>query len=115
MTEPTRPTEIGQLVGENPLNIGRILTELGKGELAVQTDKEQNLWAVTDTGRDYLEEHKQLTESVTESVPLPGKAPEPPPGGETGETVPSQADLFKAEDEEELNRINEQEAMSLLN
>ena len=108
MTEPTRPTEIGQLVGENPLNIGRILTELGKGELAVQTDKEQNLWAVTDTGRDYLEEHKQLTESV----PLPGKAPEPPPGGET---VPSQADMFKAEDEEELNRINEQEAMSLLN
>ena len=112
MTEPTRPTEIGQLVGENPLNTGRILTELGKGELAVQTDKEQNLWAVTDTGRDYLEEHKQLTESVTESVPLPGKAPEPPPGGET---VPSQADLFKAEGKEELNRINEQEAMSLLN
>ena len=104
MTEPTRPTEIGQLVGENPLNTGRILTELGKGELAVQTDKEQNLWAVTDTGRDYLEEHKQLTESVTESVPLPGKAPEPPPGKETGkkderketgETVPSQADLEK--------------------
>ena len=94
LTEPTRPTEIGQLVGENPLNTGRILTELGKGELAVQTDKERNLWAVTDTGRDYLEEHKQLTESV----PLPGKAPEPPPGKETGkkderketgETVPS--------------------------
>ena len=89
LTELTRPTEIGQLVGENPLNTGRILTELGKGELAVQTDKERNLWAVTDTG----------------------KAPEPPPGGEI---VPSQADLFKAEDEEELNRINEQEAMSLL-
>ena len=108
LTEPTRPTEIGQLVGENPLNTGRILTELGKGELAVQTDKEQNLWAVTDTGRDYLEEHKQLTESV----PLPGKAPEPPPGKETGETVPSQADLFKAEGKEELNRIKEQEAIS---
>ena len=29
---------------------------------------------MTDTGRDYLEEQKQLTESVTESVPLPGKA-----------------------------------------
>ncbi|GAI83797.1 unnamed protein product [marine sediment metagenome] len=61
---------------------------------------------------------------MTESVPLPGKAPEPPPGKETGkkderketgETVPSQTDLFKAEGKEELNRINEQEAMSLLN
>jgi len=57
----------------------------------LQTDKEQNLWAITDTGRDYLEEHKQLTESV----PLPRKAPEPPPGKETGETVPSQVDLEK--------------------
>ena len=70
MTEPTRPTEIGQLVGENPLNTGRILTELGKGELAVQTDKEQNLWAVTDTGRDYLEEHKQLNHHPGEKPSL---------------------------------------------
>ena len=69
LTEPTRPTEIGQLVGETPLNTGRALTELSKGELAVQTDKEQNLWAVAETGRNYLEEHKQLTESVPELVP----------------------------------------------
>ena len=51
LTEPTRPTEIGQLVGENPLNTGRALAELGKGELAVLTDKEQNLWAVTEIGQ----------------------------------------------------------------
>jgi len=65
-----------------------------------------------------------VTDSVTDSVPLSGKAPEPPPGKETGkkderketsEAVPSQADLFKAEGKEELNKINEQEAMSLLN
>ncbi|GAI54871.1 unnamed protein product, partial [marine sediment metagenome] len=31
------------------------------------------------------------------------------------ETIPPQVDLFKAEGKEELNRINEQEAMSLLN
>jgi len=34
---------------------------------------------------------------------------------EIAETIPSQADLFKAEGKEELNRIKEQEAMSLLN
>ena len=91
LTEPARPTEIGQLVGEIPLNTGRALTELDKGELAVQTDKDQNLWAVTDAGRDYLEEQKQPTVSQT---PVTGTAQKPPPGGET---VPSQADLFKAE------------------
>ena len=32
---------------------------------SLQTDKEQNLWAITDTGRDYLEEEKQLTVSQT--------------------------------------------------
>ena len=65
VTALTRPTEIGQLVGETPLNTGKALTELGKGELAVQTDKDQNLWAVTETGPNHLEKHRQLTESVT--------------------------------------------------
>jgi len=98
LADPARPTEIGKLVGEIPLDTGRALAELSKGELTVQTDKGQNLWALTDTGRKYLEEHKQLaetvTETVTETVPLSKKTPEPPP---EGETVPSQADLFKAE------------------
>ena len=94
LAEPARPTEIGQLVGEIPLDTGRALAELSKGELAVQTDKGQNLWALTDTGRNYLEEHKQPAETVTKTVPLARKTPEPSPGEET---VPSQADLFKAE------------------
>ena len=60
----------------------------------MQTDKGQNLWAVTETGRNYLEEHKQLTESVTESVPqesVTGTAQKPQPEV----TIPSQSDLFK--------------------
>jgi len=57
-------------------------------EPTTQTDH-QNLGAVTDTGRDYLKEQKQLT----------GTTQKPPPGGET---VPPQADLFKAEGKREI-------------
>jgi len=94
LTEPTRPTEIGQLVGENPLNTGRALAELGKGGLAVLTDKEQNLWAVTEIGQDYIEEQNQLTVSQTLSQgSVTGTAQKTPQEG----TIPSQAETFKAE------------------
>jgi len=93
LEEPARPTEIGQLAGETPLNTGRALIELGKCDLAVQTDKEQNLWAVTDTGRDYLEEHNQPTVPQTPSRGfITGTAQKPQPEV----TVPSQSDLFKS-------------------
>ena len=54
MTEPTRPAEIGNMVGETPLNVGRDLSELLKADLAEKTDEAQNLWSVTEKGAEYL-------------------------------------------------------------
>ena len=94
LAEPTRPTEIGQLVGEKPLNTGRALIELGRSGLAELIDEEQNLWAITDTGRDSLEEQTQTTVSQTPSQgPVTGTAQKPQQEG----TIPSQAETFKAE------------------
>ncbi len=60
-------------------------------------------WRITDEGREWVESSggKEI-----------GKKDE---RKETTEIVPSQADPFKAEGKEELNRIKEQKAMSLLN
>jgi len=54
MTEPTRPTEIGNAIGEKPIDVGRFLVELLKGGLAEKVDEEQNLWTVTEKGTEYL-------------------------------------------------------------
>ena len=54
MTEPTRPTEISKAIGEKPIDVGRFLAELLKGDLAEKVDEEQNLWTVTDKGAEYL-------------------------------------------------------------
>jgi predicted transcriptional regulator len=54
MTEPTRPTEIGNAIGEKPLTVGNYLAELLKAGLA-ETDEDKNLWVITDKGAEYLD------------------------------------------------------------
>jgi hypothetical protein len=58
---------------------------------------------------------KQAPPTKNEPPPEPQPPATPPTPEEQPETVPSQADLFKAEGKEELNRIKKQEVMSLLN
>jgi len=128
MTEPSSPADIGIAIGVSPRDTGETLYDLGQAGLAREPDEKQSLWLITDKGRKYIENPPVLSDRPlkptlspsTQSVhsdrppepPPPAQPPATPPGGET---VPSQADLFKAEGKEELNRINEQEAMSLLN
>jgi len=126
MTEPSSPADIGIVIGVSPRDTGKTLYDLGKAGLARKPDEKQSLWLITDGGRKYIENPpvpsvRPLSPTLgptAQTVPS-DRPPEPPPlvplGEEQPETVPSQADLFRAEDEEELNRINEQEAMSLLN
>ncbi len=98
MTEPTRPMEIGNTIGEKPIDVGRFLAELLKGDLAEKVDEEQNLWTVTEKGTEYLSSIEKeplsqppVTGSVTGSVT--GTTPQPP---ETLLTIPSQSDLFRS-------------------
>ena len=126
MTEPSSPADIGVIIGVSPRDTGETLYDLGQAGLAREPDEKQSLWLITDKGRKYIENPpvpsvrplQPTLEPLTPTAPS-DQPPEPPPpetlGEEQPETVPSQADLFKAEGKEELNRINEQEAMSLLN
>ena len=103
MTEPIRPTEIGNMVGETPLNVGIDLSELLKAGLAEKTDETQNLWSVTEKGTEYvsnldIESLSQPSVTVTEPVTKTAPVTEIPPE-KTAETVPSQSDLFRAEGE----------------
>ena len=94
MTEPTRLMEIGNTIGEKPIDVGRFLAELLKGGLAEKVDEEQNLWTVTEKGTEYLgsiEKEPLSQPPVTGSVT--GTTPQPP---ETVSTIPSQSDLFRS-------------------
>jgi len=94
MTDPTRATEIGNAVGEKPIDVGRFLAELLKGGLAEKVDEEQNLWAVTEKGTEYLGSiEKELTSQPPVTGPVTGTTPPPP---ETVSTIPSQSDLFRS-------------------
>ncbi len=134
MTEPSSPADIGIIIGVSPRDTGKTLYDLGRAGLVQKPDEKQLLWLITDKGRKYIENPPVLSATPTQTptatptqtptqtpTATPTQTPtvEPPPpeplGEEQPETVPSQADLFKAEGKEELNRINEQEAMSLLN
>ena len=126
MTEPTSPADIGIVIKLSPRDTGKTLYDLGKGGLARKPDEKQSLWLITDKGRKYIENppvpsvrplSPTLKPTLKPTTKTNHSEPPPlePPGEEQPETVPSQADLFKAEGKEELNRINEQEAMSLLN
>ena len=74
-------------------------------------DKKQSLYLITDKGREILENPPENWVSKPLEETPRGKPPEETLEKPSEEiTVPSQDDLLK-----ELNRINEQEAMSLLN
>jgi hypothetical protein len=69
--EPVAPTGISELTGNLPINVGKTLRHLAKGGLAEQTDKENNLWEVSEKGKSYLEEvlsQQSVTGTVTEEV-----------------------------------------------
>jgi len=53
--DPARPTDIGNYIGETPLNVGHDLYELRKGGLAEKPDKKKSLWLITDRGRETME------------------------------------------------------------
>ena len=54
MTEPARPSQIGEIIGEKPIDVGGFLAELLKAGLAEKTDEEWKLWTITDKGAEYL-------------------------------------------------------------
>ena len=96
--EPIRPTEIGNMVGETPLNVGGDLSELLKAGLAEKTDETQNLWSVTEKGTEYvsnldIESLSQPSVTVTETVAKTASVTELTPE-KTAETGPFQSDLF---------------------
>jgi len=43
MTEPVKPGQIGEAIGEKPIDVGRHLGELLKAGFAEKTDKTENL------------------------------------------------------------------------
>jgi len=78
-----KPKEIGEKIGESPLNVGKDLHSL-KERILAETEGEGQ-WKITDEGREWLE---------SDGGKETGKKDE---RKEITETVPSQADLFKAE------------------
>lgn len=117
--EPISPTNIGELTGDLPINVGKTLKHLAKGDLARQTDKKTNLWEASDKGKACLEEPvpqqsvtgeatADVTGAVTEEVTrvtgkpkpvLTGKLtgePKPPEPKEITGKVPSQSDLLRS-------------------
>jgi len=92
--DPTKPADIGNMIGETPFNTGHDLFELEKSGMAEKPDKEKSLYLITDRGRETLENppDKWVYKSRRETPPRT-----PPPGAPPEEiTVPSQADLFWA-------------------
>jgi len=80
---PVRPKEIADQLHESPLNVGKdlhALKERGLGEA-----EEAGLWQITGVGREWLE---------GDGGKETGKKDE---RKEIGETVPTQADVFRAE------------------
>ena len=110
LTEPARPSQIGEIIGEEPIDVGRFLAELLKAGLAEKTDEERKLWTITDKGVEYLSNLGKQPVSqphVTETMPQPPVTVKPPPTVVTGkpeplettETIPSQSDIFRREGE----------------
>ena len=110
MTEPTSPADIGIVIKLSPRDTGKTLYDLGKGGLAQKPDEKQSLWLITDKGRKYIENPpipsvrplSPILEPTTQAdhSDRPLEPPPPiPPGEEQPDTVPSQADLFRAEGE----------------
>jgi len=100
--DPTKPADIGSMIGETPFNTGHDLFELEKSGMAEKPDKEKSLYLITDRGRKTLENppDKWVYKSRRETPP-PGAPSGAPPGVLPGAppeeiTVPSQADLFWA-------------------
>ena len=54
LTEPARANQIGEIIGEKPIDVGQFLAELLKAGLAEKTDEEPHLWTITDKGAEYL-------------------------------------------------------------
>ena len=102
--DPTKPADIGSMIGETPFNTGHDLFELEKSGMAEKPDKEKSLYLITDRGQETLENppDKWVYKSRWETpprTPPPGAPPAAPPGAPPGSppeeiTVPSQADLF---------------------
>ena len=110
MTEPTSPADIGTIIKLSPRDTGKTLYDLGKGGLAQKPDEKKSLWLITDKGRKYIENPpvpsvRPLQPTLEPLTPTdrsdhPPEPPLPvPPGEEQPDTVPSQADLFRAEGE----------------
>ena len=110
MTEPTSPADIGIVIKLSPRDTGKTLYDLGKGGLAQKPDEKKSLWLITDKGRKYIENppvpsvrplSPTLEPTLSPSTQTDHSEPPPlePPGEEQPDTVPSQADLFRAEGE----------------
>jgi predicted transcriptional regulator len=106
-TEPMRPGDIGEIIGETALNTGRYLSDMARSGLVQKPDKKKPFYEITDKGRDYYEnppeeiegeelertteeKHRReaqtrTTEDMTEEVTE-----------EVTEAIPSQADLFRS-------------------
>jgi len=93
--DPTSPADIGNSIGETPLNVGHDLYELGKRGLAEKPNKKKPMWLITDKGRETLENPpanwgRTLTED-TQAETSEGNLLRKPPDI----TLPSRSDSFK--------------------
>ena len=89
--EPTRPGQIGAIIGETPLHADDDLFELERSGLAEKPDKEKTLYLITDNGRETLENPPETWVRKPQGEISPGK----PPGEIEEITVPSQSGLFR--------------------
>jgi len=53
--DPTKPADIGSMIGETPFNTGHDLFELEKSGMAEKPNKKKSLYLITDRGRKTLE------------------------------------------------------------
>jgi len=55
-TEPTRPSDVGEIVGLNPLNAGNYLRHTEESGLVERPDKKKSFYLINEKGRGYMED-----------------------------------------------------------
>jgi len=85
-TDPVKPADIGNTIGETAFNVGSDLYALGKRGLAERPNKKKKLWLITDEGRETIE--NPPPESVRSPVGTPvGNSVGTPVGNSVGTPV----------------------------
>ena len=111
LTEPSGASDVSEITGQEPLQCGHLLYELGRSGLVEKPDKKKKLYIINENGMQFLENPAEESPKVSPREPpkvSPRESPreppkvspkdpslEEPPEG-TAETVLSQSDLFRS-------------------